>query len=609
MSRKNKEKTPIKPFSSIREMLLMAVNEDGEKIAYKFKNPDGTVREVTYIEFHQTVEALGAALTEMGFGSSHMAIVSENRYDWIVAYLTALCSAGVFVPIDRQLTTKEKLHLLTDSESEVVFFSKQYMPWFVENKASLPNIKAFICFDIDEDTDGIISYKRLIADGANLDKTAYDSLKSDENELKMLVYTSGTTGIAKGVMLSEHNLVSGVYYGLQVSRIYDTALSILPYHHTYESVCDILVNIHSHATLCINAVMRELVSDMQLYHPTNIYIVPAIAEFIYFLIMKNLKEKGKLKTFRKGVKISRAALKIGIDLRPKLFAELHNLFGGKLRKIVCGGAPIRPEMGEFFNDIGIPMTGGYGITECSPLVSVNDESSNDFHTAGHRLACLQWRIDEPNEEGIGEIAVKGDVVMLGYYKMPEKTAEVIRDGWFFTGDYGYITPDDQICITGRKKNIIVLSNGKNIYPEEIENLIMNIDCVSEVVVRGLKNSKGDEHALKAEVYLNEEKTESEVKALISEALAELPNYKKVTKVVIRKEPFFNAPLGLFNILLHISDCRFSAECVLLCKQVKEYRFKFLHIFCHLPYRVKHQFLEYGITDKVNGTGTSVFLIL
>lgn len=537
MSRKNKEKTPIKPFSSIREMLWMAVNEDGEKIAYKFKNPDGTVREVTYIEFHQTVEALGAALTEMGFGSSHMAIVSENRYDWIVTYLTALCSAGVFVPIDRQLTTKEKLHLLTDSESEVVFFSKQYMPWFVENKASLPNIKAFICFDIDEDTDGIISYKRLIADGAKLDKTAYDSLKSDENELKMLVYTSGTTGIAKGVMLSEHNLVSGVYYGLQVSRIYDTALSILPYHHTYESVCDILVNIHSHATLCINAVMRELVSDMQLYHPTNIYIVPAIAEFIYFLIMKNLKEKGKLKTFRKGVKISRAALKIGIDLRPKLFAELHNLFGGKLRKIVCGGAPIRPEMGEFFNDIGIPMTGGYGITECSPLVSVNDESSNDFHTAGHRLACLQWRIDEPNEEGIGEIAVKGDVVMLGYYKMPEKTAEVIRDGWFFTGDYGYITPDDQICITGRKKNIIVLSNGKNIYPEEIENLIMNIDCVSEVVVRGLKNSKGDEHALEAEVYLSEEKTESEVKALISEALAELPNYKKVTKVVIRKEPF------------------------------------------------------------------------
>lgn len=537
MAKKKKELEPIKPFSSIREMLMMAVNEDGEKIAYKFKNPDGTVREVTYIEFHQTVEALGASLTEMGLGSSHIAIVSENRYDWIVTYLTVLQSAGVFVPIDRQLTTKEKLHLLTDSESEAVFFSKQYLTWFVENKASMPNIKAFICFDIDKDTDGIISYKRLIAEGAKLDKTAYDSLKSNENELKMLVYTSGTTGIAKGVMLSEHNLVSGVYYGLQVSRIYDTALSILPYHHTYESVCDILVNIHSHATLCINSVMRELVSDMQLYHPTNIYIVPAIAEFIYFLIMKNLKEKGKLKTFKKGVKISKAALRLGIDIRPKLFAELHNLFGGKLRKIVCGGAPIRPEMGEFFNDIGIPMTGGYGITECSPLVSVNDESSNDFNTAGHRLACLQWRIDEPNGEGIGEIAVKGDVVMLGYYKMPDKTAEAIRDGWFFTGDYGYITPDDQICITGRKKNIIVLSNGKNIYPEEIENLIMNIDCISEVVVRGLKNSKGDEHALEAEVYLNEEKNESEVKALISEALAELPNYKKITKVVIRKEPF------------------------------------------------------------------------
>ena len=299
MAKKKKELEPIKPFSSIREMLMMAVNEDGEKIAYKFKNPDGTVREVTYIEFHQTVEALGASLTEMGLGSSHIAIVSENRYDWIVAYLTVLQSAGVFVPIDRQLTTKEKLHLLTDSESEAVFFSKQYLTWFVENKASMPNIKAFICFDIDKDTDGIISYKRLIAEGAKLDKTAYDSLKSNENELKMLVYTSGTTGIAKGVMLSEHNLVSGVYYGLQVSRIYDTALSILPYHHTYESVCDILVNIHSHATLCINSVMRELVSDMQLYHPTNIYIVPAIAEFPY---NEELEGKGQAENVQKRCK-------------------------------------------------------------------------------------------------------------------------------------------------------------------------------------------------------------------------------------------------------------------------------------------------------------------
>ena len=206
-------------------------------------------------------------------------------------------------------------------------------------------------------------------------------------------------------------------------------------------------------------------------------------------------------------------------------------------KIICCGSPIRPEIGHFFNTIGIYLVGGYGITECSPLVSVNDEGTITYDTVGHRLRCLKWRIDEPNEEGIGEICVSGDTVMKGYYKNPQATMEAIVDGWFHTGDYGYLDKKDQLIITGRKKNIIVLSNGKNVYPEEIENYVMNVPYIQEVVVRGIKNDRGEEYTLGAEVYLSEDKDEYVVLADIQKQLAELPNYKIVTQVLIRKDPF------------------------------------------------------------------------
>ena len=229
--------------------------------------------------------------------------------------------------------------------------------------------------------------------------------------------------------------------------------------------------------------------------------------------------------------------KVGVDLRPVLFKELRAVFGGNLRKIICGGAPIRPEIGKFFDSIGIYLIGGYGITECSPLVSVNDEKSLTYDTVGYSLPCTSWRIDEPNEEGIGEICVQGDTVMIGYYKQPEKTAEVLKDGWFYTGDYGYINKDGRLVITGRKKNIIVLSNGKNVYPEEIENYVQDIPYVEEVIVKGLRDKKGDEVSLEAEVYLSEDKTEAEVLRDIHERQLVLPTYKHVTKVEIRTEPF------------------------------------------------------------------------
>lgn len=524
-------------ISSIREMTEIAVAEAADEIAYRFKTPDG-IRDVTYREFYDETENLGAALCDLGLEKAHFACIGENSYEWIVTFLTALRTEGVFIPIDKELPDNDKVFLLTDSDTDVVFYSAKYENFVKDNIEKLPNVKYFICINSENVPSGCLSSSALIAHGKDLDKSAYDALLSDENEVKMLVYTSGTTGIAKGVMLTEHNLVSSVYYGLQVSQIYDTGLSVLPYNHAYESVCEILVTIHSHITLCINDSLKAVIKNMKLFRPSHIYLVPAFTDLFYANIMSNIKKQGKEKKFNTALKISRAALKVGIDLRPKLFKEIRDTFGGRLRRIVCGGAPIRPEVGKFFGDIGIAMTGGYGITECSPLVCVNDPDTNDYHTAGHRLPCLEWRIDEPGENGIGEICVKGDVVMKGYYKQPEKTAEALKDGWFYTGDYGYLTEDDQLVITGRKKNLIVLSNGKNIYPEEIEGRISTVPYISEVIVRGLKNDKGDEYSLYAEVYLGEEvRDEAEVLSDMQKTLADLPSYKNVTKVVIRNEPF------------------------------------------------------------------------
>lgn len=539
-SKKNKNGYyETKPFSSLREMLYLAKEEAGDWDAYQYKISETEIAHVTYNEFYDTTENLGASLTEMGLGDAHIACVGDNSYPWIVAYLTVVKSAGVFVPVDRELPMEDMFRVINDSDSVALFYGKRFESLFLENRDKLPNIKYFIGLDREEAGDGLLSMKELIEHGKDLDKTAYDSMKSDEYGLKMLVYTSGTTGIAKGVMLSEHNLMSGVYYGLHVSQVFGKGLSVLPYNHTYESVCDILVSIHKHTTLCINDSLKAVLKNLQLFKPDYIYLVPAFLEVFYSNVIKTIRKQGKEELINKMIKISNNLLKVGIDMRPVFFKKITDAFGGNLRKIVCGGAPIRSEIGKFFGDIGIWVIGGYGITECSPLVSVNDELANDYSTVGRRLPCLEWRVDQPNEEGIGEIQVKGDVVMMGYYKQPEKTAEVLsEDGWFSTGDYGYITSEDWLVITGRKKNIIVLSNGKNIYPEEIEAYVMQVDYIKEAVVRGVKNAHGQETALMAEIYMEEEGHDAaEVLRDIQDKLSSLPNYKMVSSVEIRTEPF------------------------------------------------------------------------
>ena len=538
MKERNYHLYDVQPFSSIKEMIELAVRDAGDSVAYKFKDGDD-FREVTFGEFADSVTVLGSFLHSEELSDKHIACIGANSYNWILAYLTALRSSGVFVPIDKELPENDIIHVLKDSEASVVFYDEKYEEIFRRHLDELDGIKLFIGFKREEDDDNFISFSGAMARGRAIEPSLFLNETSEPSQLKLLVYTSGTTGASKGVMLSEHNLVSSVYYGLMVSTIYDTGLSLLPYHHTYEAVSDILVSFHHHSTLCINESLTAMLKNLMIYKPSYVYVVPAIAESIYKRIMRNIRKQGMEEQFKQMIEKSNELRSQGIDKRREFFGFIHETFGGKLRKIVCGGAPIRPEVAKFFDDIGLDLINGYGITECSPLVCANHDMYNDFRTVGIKLPCVEWRINEPNEEGIGEICVKGDIVMIGYYKQPEMTAEVLKDGWFYTGDYGYINEHDQLIISGRKKNIIVLNNGKNVYPEEIEGYIQDIDYVNEVVVSGEKDEDGNESILKAEVFLEENtrKTPAEVLKSIKKACVELPIYKQISNVVIRDKEF------------------------------------------------------------------------
>lgn len=546
---KNKIKLfPVEKFDSISEMLAQAEAQVPDKIAFKYKNgekdenDEPVIVSVTYSEFIHTTRAIGTALYERGFhGGAHVACIGENSYNWICVFLSTLAGDNVFVPIDKELPLAEMLNVLRRSGSSVVFCTEKYEKIINENKEQLPDIKLTVRTDNSEFTDLIAEGDAALKNGCK----GYLESRTPENELKYLVYTSGTTGASKGVMLSEKNIISCVISGLQVQTIYDVGLSLLPYHHTYEAVCSLLVSLHHHTTICINDSVRAVLQNFRLFKPTHIFIVPALAEMFYKRIWRNVEEQGKVKQLKKYIRISNGLRKVGIDARPLFFESIQKNFGGRLCQIASGGAPIRPEVSKFFDDIGMPIVNAYGITECSPGVAVNRLDNLTYNTVGYPIPCVEIRIDNPDESGNGEICVKGDNVMLGYYNDPQRTAEVLHDGWFRTGDYGNLNDKGQLSITGRKKNIIVLKNGKNIYPEEIEDYIMIIPYVNEVVVYATRDEEGNQNGLCAEAFVDQKKVEEmgitdvakQFKADVFEALKELPVYKQINSVVIRDTEF------------------------------------------------------------------------
>ena len=530
-----------------RDLIEIQASRYPSRAAFRFME-DGKDVTVTRLEFKKAVDSLGTAICSLGIHREHLAVLGDNCYQWLLCYFTILASDNVVVPVDKELKFDEIMNVLRHSDSSVVFFTDKYEEEFHRHADELENIKYFICFRPQMECTGrFLDFRAFCADGqARLEAgdTQYLEIPQVNDELGDIVYTSGTTGIAKGVMLTRQALLSNVVQAARITKLYTTCLSVLPYNHTYEASCGILASYNYGCTICINENLRTVADNLKKYKPDYIMLVPLFAENFYKKIWKTLEKQGKDKTVTRAIKMSNNLRKIGIDMRPRLFKQIHEVFGGNLKKIICGGAPIRPEIAEFFDGIGILLVNGYGITECGPLIAVNRDLSNKYESVGVVLPCGEAKIVDPDQNGEGEIAYRGDNVMLGYYKNPEATAEVMKDGWFLTGDYGKYE-DGFLYITGRKKNLIVLKNGKNVYPEEIEGYVQSIMELEEVVVRSIKDQNGDEIGLLAEIYpspsFSEGKTKEELEKYFlkacDEVMKDVTSYKKIQKVDIRDTEF------------------------------------------------------------------------
>ncbi len=533
----------VEEFKSLRQAVKRHVDRHGDRAAFVFREKK-EIKTVTYSEFYNDSLYLGNALLKRGFIDKHVACIGENCYRWLVVHSTMMNSNGVYVPLDRQLPKQDILTVLNHSDSEVLFFTKKYIKVLDEIREELPNIKMFVCLNEEAEDGRFLSFDDLMAEGKALMESGlneYEKIVGDTDALRLLVYTSGTTGMAKGVMLSERNVMTCINTGLRLTRLYDRAISLLPYHHTYEGI-GLIAELACGVSIFINDSMKNILKNFEEFKPETAFLVPAHLEAFYKRINKAIGKKMPL--IKVMIAVSNGLRKCGIDVRRKMFGMILKPFGGELRKVISGGAPIRPEIADFFESIGVTVVNGYGITECSPLVAITREGYDDCYTAGVPIGSVKVKIKDPDENGIGEVCVKGTSVMLGYYKNQEATDRVMEDGWFNTEDLGMMDEHGRLKITGRSKNLIVLRNGKNIFPEEIENYILSLPYVAEAAVTAWHDESGEESGLCAHIYLDPQSEmaqdsdrEAKIRDDVSRVMKVLPIYKQVSRINIRKEEF------------------------------------------------------------------------
>ena len=554
----NENRAIYKPrkVKDFRELLNYSCENYAKNIAYIYKK-DYTVKPVEYIEktYEQAgkdVKAMSTAMLNLDLKGEKIIIIGNNSYKWCISYLATTCGGMIIVPIDKALPENEIQTLIKRSGAKAVIFDKKYLETIKKAKEDTTNnVKTLICLDnIVEDN--IYTYSNLIEQGTNQLKqgdTKYDNIEIDENKMSIMLFTSGTTNAPKAVMLSQSNICSDIqdlacYVKFKPT---DTLLSFLPLHHTFESTVTFLYGFYSGCRVAFSDGLRYIQPNLVEYKVSIFVTVPLVLETMYKKILKNIEEKGKTKLINKMIKISNALLKVKIDLRKILFKQIHDSLGGNIRICIYGAAPMNKNTIIGFNNLGINQLQGYGLTETSPVVSVETEKERRPGSIGLALPSQSVKIENPDEEGVGELLVKGPNVMLGYYENPEETKKVLKDGWLHTGDYAYIDKDGFIFITGRKKDIIVLQNGKNVYPQEIEELINKIPYIVESIVYSRDRDTTDTMLCAKIVYDKEaitqtlgEKTEEEYKEIIWQEIKkinqELPIFKKIKKITITTTP-------------------------------------------------------------------------
>lgn len=542
-----------KKTDNLKELLSDAVNLYGEKNAFIIKEKaDGKIKykNKSFKDFQNDINGLGTKLIEMGLKDKNIAIIGPNSYEWCVSYLAVLNGVGTVIPLDKSLPEEEIESLLQRSGANSIIFDEKYSESIERIKANgKTNIQFYISMKKPQNV-SFLNLENLINDGKNLQNqglNSYENCQIDNEAIRVILFTSGTTSISKAVMLSHKNIAENIYGLRKMVKIKDTDISLafLPLHHTFGSTGFLFFMCCGATTVFCDGI-RYIQQNLQEYKVTIFVCVPLLLEAMYKKIMAEAEKQGKVKKINFGKKLSRILCKCGIDIRRKLFKEILDKLGGNLRLVVSGAAAIDKEVAKSFNDFGIRTIQGYGLTETAPVLCAENDKYLRYGSVGFPLVNVEMKIVNQNEKGIGELIARGPNVAKGYYQNEEATKEVFKDGWFYTGDLGYIDKDGYVFITGRKKNVIVLKNGKNIYPEEQEILISNLPYVAENMVFGYP--KNDDLIVSTKVVYNKdyikdnygEITEEEIKDIIWKEIKRInsgmPNYKHIKKLIITDEP-------------------------------------------------------------------------
>ncbi|MDR0357531.1 MAG: AMP-binding protein, partial [Clostridiales Family XIII bacterium] len=544
-----------RPIRDIRELMNSCAELYGDRPAYLVKNrPGGAYEPISFRQFRGDVTAFGTSLFEEGLrGGEPIAVIGENRYEWVVAYTAAVCGMNVIVPIDKELSAEEIAHLLKRSRAKCVVYSGKLEKTIKEALDILGGIDVKISMDATEDAEDKLSMRNLIERGREMiraGKKEYFWIEIDPDKMCSLIFTSGTTGLAKGVMLSHSNIVANVIgMGQFVCVAGWTALSVLPMHHTYECSCGIFGTMYQGCTVAICEGLKYVVKNMAESKANVVLGVPLMFEKMHQKIWKQAESSGKAKTMRRAIAVSKAVGGQKLKATKRLFKSVHQAMGGEMRLLIAGGAAIDPLVVEDFNAMGIKMIQGYGMTENSPIIAVNKDRCSKAASVGLPMGDTEVRIEDKDADGVGEIVYRGSSVMLGYYDDEEATAKVLKEGWLYSGDYGYIDDDGFLYVTGRKKNVIVTKNGKNIFPEEVEYYLLKSPYIEETVVWGKNEEKGGDTVICADIFpdfafiaethgnIGEEDVRKLLRTEIDIANEKMPSYKRVKRFSVRNEEF------------------------------------------------------------------------
>ena len=552
-----------KNLKLIRDSFDLTTKELPEKVGFLEKRPGKKeFREITYKEFRQDVTSIGAALIKkLGLQGERIAVIGENSYEWAVSYYSVVCGAGLVVPLDKELPASEIANLVKRSREKAIYFTNRKRDLINSIREQVPDLKYYIELYSDENElentlkgENDYTFDELLQIGSEYDESVLMNVPIDPEEFKILLFTSGTTAESKGVMLTNKNIIENIEAAISEVSLYDDDrfFSVLPLHHSYESTVGMMIPIYCGLSIAYAGGLKSIANDLKTTSPSVLLGVPALIENLMKKVLGTIEKQGKTKLVNSMIKITNVLGKPGYKLKRKVFKSVLDGLGGKIRLIVSAAAPIDPEIGNKIEGFGIIFLQGYGLTETSPLATIVPDTDRRFGSVGVPGKCNQIKINEPNEEGIGEVWIKGTNVTNGYYENEEETSRSITDGWFHSGDLGYVDKDGFLYLIGRCKNLIITVNGKNVYPEEIETLVNKIPYVNESLVYAKQDPKDEKEQIIAvkvtldEAYLKEkygtnipsdQELHDLIWAEIKEVNKKLSSFKWIKDLEVKKEDF------------------------------------------------------------------------